>query len=84
MSKKIQRMYNVTSNVVQRKNILVQRNNAFEIDEVGLSIWKHCDGGHSVEEIAEALTKEYQVEYDEALIDCQEYIEQMTTLGLLQ
>lgn len=81
---KLQRKFNVRLNVVQGKNILVQRNNAFEIDEVGLHVWQLCDGNHTAEEIAEALTKEYQVEFAEALADVQQFINHLSSLELFQ
>lgn len=78
------RKFNVRSQVVQGKNLLVQQNNAYEIDDVGLSIWKLCDGKHSIEEIATALTQEYEVEYAQALPDCQEFAALITAKGMLE
>jgi hypothetical protein len=79
-----QKKFNVRFQAVQGKNLLVQHNSAYEVDEVGLSIWELCDGGHSIEKIAEALAQEYEVEYTQALADCQTFIEELTTQGLLQ
>jgi hypothetical protein len=84
MSSKPQKRFNVRFQVVQGKNLLVQRNNAYEIDEVGFSIWELCDGSRTVGEIAEALTQEYKVEYAVALADSQEFIDDLKTKGLLE
>jgi hypothetical protein len=84
MNKYPQKVFNVRWNVVQRKSALVLNNQAYEIDEVGLSIWELCDGNHSVEEIAELLTQEYDVEYTRALEDCQEFIGNLMDWSLLQ
>ncbi|HLF26423.1 MAG TPA: PqqD family protein [Anaerolineae bacterium] len=79
-----QKKFNVRFQAVQGKSLLVQRNNAYEIDEVGLSIWELCDGNNSIEKIAEALTQEYDVEYVQALADCQAFVEDLTSKGLLE
>ncbi|HLZ62476.1 MAG TPA: PqqD family protein [Ktedonosporobacter sp.] len=75
---------NVISNIVRGKNYLTRYNETYELDEVGLRIWELCDGSHTVEEIAEILTKEYDVAYEKVLADCQEYVEDLTAKGLLE
>jgi len=79
-----QKMFNVRLNAVRGKTILVQRNQAYELDEVALKIWELCDGSHSVEDIASKLINEYAVNYDEALKDCKAYITELKDMQLLQ
>lgn len=77
------RMFNVRFQTVKGRHLLVQRNTAYEIDEVGLSIWELCDGGHTVEEIADAIVAEYDVSYDVALSDCNSFIEDLLNKSLM-
>lgn len=84
LGRKPQKLYNVRTAIIQGKNILAQRNNAYEIDEVAMSIWERCDGNHTVENIVEALTKEYSVEYKQALADCEEFVNDLIAKGLLE
>lgn len=84
MDTKPQRVFNVKSNVVLGKHLLIQRNNAYEINEVGVSIWGLCDGEHTLEQMAEAVGQEYAIAYSTALTDCREFIETLSEQGLLQ
>ena len=56
----------------------------YHLNPVGTFIWEHCDGEHSVAQIAAALTAEYQVSPEEAAQDCQQFIGELVTEGLLQ
>ncbi|MEW6386197.1 MAG: PqqD family protein [Thermodesulfobacteriota bacterium] len=56
----------------------------YHLNPVGTFIWEHCDGKHSVVQIATALTEEYQVTPEEAVQDCQQFIDGLVTEGLLQ
>lgn len=84
MDTKPQQVFNVKSNVVQGKHLLVQRNNAYEINEVGVSIWALCDGEHTLEQIAAVIGQEYEIPENTALSDCREFIDTLNEQGLLQ
>lgn len=40
-------------------------------------IWEHCDGGHTVEDIAHTLTEQFQVAFERALCDTQAVVQQL-------
>lgn len=84
MSDKPQKMFNVRPDIKEGQNLLIQRNQAYELDEVGLRMWELCDGNHTIETIAQALCQEYDIDYDQVLIDCQEFVADLTAKGLLQ
>lgn len=79
-----QKAFNVRFQIVQRKNLLVQHNTAYEIDPVGASIWELCDGDHTEEQIVQALIRDFDVDYDTALADCRDFIQDLRAKGLLE
>jgi hypothetical protein len=79
-----QKAFNVRFQMIRGRNLLVQHHNAYEIDDVGVSIWELCDGHHTAEQIVEALTREYDVDYDAALADCRDFIQDLRAKGLLE
>lgn len=79
-----QQPFNVSLNIVQGKYILVQRNQAYEIDEVGFRIWELSDGNHSIEDIAHVIAEEYNIDYDQVAADCQEFIADLSRMGLIE
>lgn len=56
----------------------------FSLNPVGTFIWNHCDGQHSIRQIAAAIAKEYDVSLDEAARDCQDFVESLAEQGLLE
>lgn len=77
-------IYNVRLQVLKGRYLLVQSNQAYEIDEVGLKIWECCDGEHNLDEITKALIEEYDVSFEKARNDCEEFISELSKLGLIQ
>ncbi len=55
----------------------------YAFNEVATFIWERCDGRHRVADIAAALTEEYDVDLAEAARDCQQFIGELETEGLL-
>jgi hypothetical protein len=55
----------------------------YNLNPVGTVIWEHCDGRHSIREIAEALAAEYPVSLQEALQDCLQFVTELVEEGLL-
>jgi len=76
--------FNVRMNPLKESYLLVQRNQAFEIDEVGATIWNLCDGDHTLQQIAETLSQEYDVDVSEALQDVNEFVVDLRSKGLIQ
>src|SRR4030042_1263561 len=56
----------------------------YHLNPVGTFIWEHCDGKHTLVQIAAALTEEYQVTPEEAAQDCRQFIGELVTEGLLE
>ena len=63
--------------------ILVRGHDAFELNEVGLSIWQLCDGAHSQQDIVEAIGTEYNVSHDEAAADVEFFLTELAKARLL-
>lgn len=78
-----QRQLTVMMHELQGRKVLIKRDRTFEVDEVGLFIWDLCDGAHTVEDIANAVTDAYDIDHQTALNDCREFIEELTHIGLL-
>jgi hypothetical protein len=53
----------------------------YTLNNVGSRIWELLDGGTTVEKIAAALVREYEVEYPQAEADVIEFLEQMKEVG---
>jgi len=56
----------------------------FELDEIGLWIWKQLDGKKSVSAIAEKMSEEYQVDKRNALADLTDFIGALQKAALVQ
>jgi hypothetical protein len=56
----------------------------YNLNKVGTFIWNRCDGQHSVDEIAQALTEEYEVSPETASHDCREFLDELAEQGLLR
>ena len=61
-----------------------KRGEVHEFDEVGTFLWKNADGTRSVEDIATALTTEFEVDLSSALADTKEFYSTLDALGLIQ
>lgn len=78
------RSFRVRFQSVGGRRILVQRDQTFELDDVGGRIWELCDGTRSAEDIAGTLTQEYDVPFEQALADLHEFVEDLKAKGLLE
>jgi hypothetical protein len=56
----------------------------YNLNRVGTFIWNRCDGRHSVDEIARALTQEFEVSPETASHDCREFLDELAQQGLLR
>lgn len=55
----------------------------YNLSPVGTFIWERCDGQHSVGQIVEELVKEYEVEPEVAVRDCEQFIQELVQEGIL-
>lgn len=53
------------------------------LNESGVMLWRMLEGGCTKEEMAEALIKEYEVTYDEALCDVGAFVAKLTEVGCI-
>ena len=54
-----------------------------ELDEMGTFVWSHIDGRRSVREIAEAFTREYEVQPREAELSVTAFIKTIGQRGII-
>jgi Coenzyme PQQ synthesis protein D (PqqD) len=63
--------------------LLVRAMEAFELNEVGLAVWRLCDGEHSEAEIAKAIAADFAVAPEEAAADVTEFVSALRRSRLL-
>jgi hypothetical protein len=56
---------------------------AIKLDETGSFVWKLCDGGHAVEEIAAALEKDGGTEARDVRPRLATFLDQMSRRGMI-
>ena len=56
---------------------------SFELDEMGLLVWNHCDGQTSVQQIIRTLAKQYNLNLREAEVPTLKFLETLTQRGLI-
>lgn len=56
---------------------------AFGINPVGVFIWKHLDGKHSLDDISASLAKNFENVPNEARIQLADFIENLRNRGLI-
>jgi hypothetical protein len=62
----------------------VKFDGALTLNESGVMLWQLLEKGSSVEALAKALTDEYEVSYEMALADVNEYLEKLRGAGCLE
>jgi pyrroloquinoline quinone biosynthesis protein D len=75
----------VAARVVEGKALIVVIDNKqlHTLNEVGTRVWELCDG-RSLDQIAEAMVGEFEVDKPTALRDVQRFVEQLHALGALE
>lgn len=54
-----------------------------DLNDVGTLVWELCDGAHPVEQIAQALTAQFEVELPQARADAVAFVEDLLRRNLL-
>jgi Coenzyme PQQ synthesis protein D (PqqD) len=76
----------VVSRIYDQEGVLVNTRKAQikVINEVGAYIWSMLDGVRSVQEIARAVSTQYDVELDQAEQDTLEFVRDLSQNGLIE
>lgn len=56
----------------------------YNLNHVGTLIWKLLDGNHTIDDIASAISQEFEVEPEQALQDMERLFDEMRQHKLLQ
>lgn len=59
-------------------------NGAISLNGVGATLWKNLEKENTVEGLIQALTEEYQVEYDKAKIDVENFVNKLKEANLVE
>jgi hypothetical protein len=70
--------------IVPVRNRIGDLNSIYTLNEVGARVWQMIDGHARVNQIAEAISAEYDVTMDEAAGDIVELLESMASAGLIR
>ena len=81
-TKPVQR-FDVRFNQTPTGPMLVRGMEAFELNEVGLSVWRMCDGQHSVDDIVKEIADGFAVGQQQASEDVTEFISALRHARLL-
>ena len=70
--------------IVPVKNNVGDLNSIYTLNDLGTRIWDLIDGQTKVKQIIETITKEYEVQEEEAAKDIAEYLEALRAAGLIR
>lgn len=74
----------VRMNTVGKQVLLVNNNEAFEINEVGAFLWRLCDAEHSVGQLIIRVTEEYDVTARKAHAQVWDFLNSLRECRLLE
>jgi hypothetical protein len=55
----------------------------FELDAIGVFVWRHCDGRHTVQQIIRKLATEYRLNLREAEVPTIKFLHTLARKGLI-
>ena len=55
----------------------------FELDAIGVFVWRHCDGKHTVQQIIRKLAGEYSLNLREAEVPTVQFLHTLARKGLI-
>ena len=58
-------------------------NTLHTLNGVGSRIWELCDGEKTLRDIADVIHEEYMIDYENALADCETFVQVMKSKGML-
>lgn len=58
-------------------------NGIFMLTESGKFLWEHIEKGAEVDELKQLLMAEYEIDFDTASTDVDEFIEMLKTFGII-
>lgn len=70
--------------VVPLGQTAIDFNGMLTLNETGVMLWKALEAGSSVEQLAQALTAEYDVTMAVALQDASAFVEKLKNVGCLE
>jgi len=65
-------------------NNIADMNSVYTLNETGAFLWEHIDGKRTVEEIINALIKEYDIDKQNAESDVLDFIDNMSNYLIIQ
>ena len=65
-------------------NNIADMNSVYTLNETGAFLWEHIDGKRTVEEIINALIKEYDIDKQNAESDVLDFIDNMSKYLIIQ
>ncbi|MEW5803150.1 MAG: PqqD family protein [bacterium] len=83
--KYVSRNENTASRVIDGQAIIMTLgdNTLHTLNDVGSRIWNLCGDQKAIEEIITVIHEEYAASYEEIKADCESFIEEMCTKGIL-
>ena len=63
---------------------MLDLNGIINLNETGAFLWEKLRCGASVEELARALTEEYEVTFEEAITDAEAFCKKLMDVGCLE
>lgn len=70
--------------VVNNRSYLVNKGEAFILDEVGIAVWGNVDGENSIEDIVAKIAKLYNQNPEEIKSDINDYIKELEKSDLVK
>lgn len=70
--------------VLPLANATAEFNGMLTLNETGAILWESLEQGYDRERLAEKLTEEYIVDYAQALLDIDEFLEKLREVGCLE
>jgi len=76
---------NTASRIIDGQAVIMTLgdNTLHTLNDVGSRIWELCSGPRTLEEIVMVINEEYTASYEEVRADCEVFIQEMLTKGML-
>lgn len=80
------RAADVAYRIIDGEAILVtaREGKIYSLNSVGAKIWELADGTNSVSEVVASICETFKIEKERASIDCMEFIEELSSKGILK